>query len=122
MPERSPAPSVSNRRIERSGGASGALANAPEERPEPVRAGGIFSFFDSLAARLRRLAAMRREVLLSAAVAALTSLLFYWPSLRDSSKDAGYIYTGDFWHVWLPQLAKLTSLFSKGAFSGIDLS
>ncbi|MES2832656.1 MAG: discoidin domain-containing protein [Pseudomonadota bacterium] len=56
------------------------------------------------------------------AVALLFTALFYLPSLRASSIDAGFLYTGDILGWYLPALAKTFSLFSTMNFTAIDFS
>lgn len=60
----------------------------------------------------------RSAFILSLAV----TLLFYFPSLRQSSANAGFLYTGDVLGFYWPSLLKLHSLLSHLHFDGVDFS
>lgn len=55
-------------------------------------------------------------------LAFLATLVFFWPSLKDASLDAGSLYTGDVLGYYLPALMKTHSLLSSHNFSAIDYS
>lgn len=66
-------------------------------------------------------AAAPKGVVVAAASALVATLLFYLPALvRPIS--AGFLYTGDFWNVWLPLAAKTQSLVKHGVLLGVDFS
>lgn len=54
--------------------------------------------------------------------AVVMTLLFYLPSLRNSSNDAGFLYTGDILGFYWPALVKLHSLLSSFHFTALDFS
>jgi len=49
-------------------------------------------------------------------------LIFYYPSLISSSKDAGYLYTGDIVGFYAPMIMKVHSLVRDLQFTGLDFS
>jgi hypothetical protein len=50
------------------------------------------------------------------------TLLFYYPSLRNGSRDAGFLYGGDVLGFYWPYLAKLHALLSRHQFVALDFS
>jgi hypothetical protein len=50
----------------------------------------------------------------------LTTFLFYYPSLRHGSRDAGFLYGGDVIGFYWPYLAKLQYLLSHHHFVALD--
>ena len=82
----------------------------------------LFGFADRLEEYVRAMPAGRREAILSALIAGLATFLFYVQALSGGSLNAGFVYTGDFWHVWLAQVAKINSLVLHGTLTGIDYS
>ena len=48
--------------------------------------------------------------------------LFYFPSLRNGSRDAGFLYGGDVLGFYWPYLAKLQHLLSRHRFVALDFS
>jgi hypothetical protein len=54
------------------------------------------------------------------AFALLLTLIFYYPSLRDGSSDAGFLYGGDVIGFYWPYLAKLQYLLSQHHFVALD--
>ena len=46
--------------------------------------------------------------------------LFYFPSLRNGSRDAGFLYGGDVIGFYWPYIAKLQSLLSRHQFVALD--
>jgi len=63
-------------------------------------------------ARLRRSAGL--------AFALLMTLVFYYPSFRNGSRDAGFLYGGDVIGFYWPYLAKLQHLLSRHQFVALD--
>jgi hypothetical protein len=55
-------------------------------------------------------------------LAVLATLLFYLPSLQNSSVNAGFLYSGDVMGFYWPSLAKAHALMSNWHFTGIDFS
>jgi hypothetical protein len=72
--------------------------------------------FPSLSQRLAQMDSVR-----AALVAFLFATLFILPFFFHLG-SAGFIYTGDIYHSWMPQIMKSGSLFSHGIFSGLDYS
>ena len=54
--------------------------------------------------------------------ALLMTALFYFPSLRNGSRDAGFLYGGDVLGFYWPYIAKLQSLLSRHQFIALDYS
>jgi hypothetical protein len=52
----------------------------------------------------------------------LVTLLFYFPALRESARNAGFIYTGDVLGFYWPSLVKLHALLSNWNFDAVDFS
>lgn len=63
-------------------------------------------------------AVRRREL----AFSIIATLLFYLPSLRHGSVDAGFLYGGDVLGYHLPAMIKTQSMLSSWHFTGIDVS
>lgn len=55
-------------------------------------------------------------------LALLSVLVFFWPSLRQGSINAGLLYTGDVLGYYVPAILKTHSLLSSHHFSAIDYS
>ena len=54
--------------------------------------------------------------------ALVMTAIFYFPSLRNGSRDAGFLYGGDVLGFYWPCLAKLQSLLSRHQFVALDFS
>jgi hypothetical protein len=54
------------------------------------------------------------------AFALLMTLIFYYPSFRNGSRDAGFLYGGDVIGFYWPYLAKLQYLLSRHHFVALD--
>jgi hypothetical protein len=50
----------------------------------------------------------------------LATFLFYYPSIRNGSQDAGFLYGGDVIGFYWPYLAKLQYLLSRHHFVALD--
>jgi hypothetical protein len=48
--------------------------------------------------------------------------IFYCPSLRNGSRDAGFLYGGDVLGFYWPYIAKLQHLLSRHQFVALDFS
>ncbi|GEM_PF-2071663 len=57
----------------------------------------------------------------AALVSLLFTTLFFLPFFFDLF-SAGFIYTGDIYHSWMPHIIKLSSTMRQGVFSAIDYS
>jgi F5/8 type C domain len=90
-------------------------------RPRPVRR--VASYFSEIVSVWRPASShSTREAVIAFIAAAVATLIFYLRSLVAGSQDAGVVYTGDFWHVWLPLVAQVNSLVQRGVFSGIEFA
>ncbi len=56
-----------------------------------------------------------------ALIALLFTTLFFLPFFFDPG-SAGFIYSGDIYHSWMPQIMKSSSLIRQGVFSALDYS
>ena len=54
--------------------------------------------------------------------ALVMTTIFYFPSLRNGSRDAGFLYGGDVLGFYWPYIAKLQSLLSRHQFVALDFS
>ena len=54
--------------------------------------------------------------------ALVMTAIFYFPSLRNGSRDAGFLYGGDVLGFYWPYLAKLQHLLSRHHFVALDFS
>ena len=68
--------------------------------------------------RLAHLIASRGDL----SIALLMTVVFYFPSLQNTAKDAGYVYTGDVLGYFLPALMKTHYLIGNGHYDALDLS
>lgn len=64
----------------------------------------------------------RRVELMSLFLCFILVLIFYYPSLLSSSKDAGYLYTGDIVGFYAPMIMKVHSLVRHLQLTGLDFS
>lgn len=62
----------------------------------------------------------RRVELMSLFLCFILVLIFYYPSLLSSSKDAGYLYTGDIVGFYAPMIMKVHSLVRHLQLTGLD--
>ena len=54
--------------------------------------------------------------------ALVMTVIFYFPALRNGSRDAGFLYGGDVLGFYWPYIAKLQSLLSRYQFVALDFS
>jgi len=54
--------------------------------------------------------------------ALVSTLVFFYPALRNGSEDAGMLYSGDLLGLYVPALLKTHWLLSRGIFAGVDTS
>jgi hypothetical protein len=55
-------------------------------------------------------------------IALLAAVVFNFPALRDHSKSANYMFTGDILGFYWPSLYKIRNLIAHGHFTAIDFS